>query len=164
MVDSDLFTGLALCVTAPTSCSRAFFWPRQARKKSLMAVFAIGRACLWGPERYGVVAITVGAPILLCMLFVLRVNNKVARALVAVVSGLCAAGWVQFLPCLSMICDGGYEDDPELRFILLFVTGPVWAVACFGFCGGHRVATDAKIVRGVPTVDAVRGVPIVDAV
>ena len=124
-----------------------------------MSAFKIGRACLWGPERYGVVAITTGVPIvfglLLFVLVKLRVNNKVARALVAIVGGLCAAAWVQFLPCLSMICDGGYEDDPALRFILQFVIGPVWAVACFGLCGQDRIASDHKIVHGVPVVTAV---------
>lgn len=117
-----------------------------------MPTFVIGHGCLWGPERYGVAIVVIGIPIVLSALLSVSFRfklhlNKLFRAIISIVGGLSGAIWIQFVPCLSMLCDGGDEDNPEIRYLLQFFAGPVCAVACLEWCG--RVEIE-HVVRGVP--------------
>ena len=121
--------------------------------------FVLGRACLWGPERYGAILVLLSVPIIGAVFAILgtiarRKSNKTCLAMVSILGGFCMAAWIQFFPCLFMICDGGHHDNPGLRFVLQFTTGPICAVACFSLCGGRK-PKETHVACGVPVVEAV---------
>lgn len=96
----------------------------------------------WGPERHGPFFLTIGAPAFVAVttgvtacyyerLPKLRSRLRfVVHALVAGAFGTLVAVWIHFVPCLYLICDGGYYDDKSTRAALSCAIGPIAASVC----------------------------------
>ena len=95
-----------------------------------------GRGCTAGQGRVGVLLLVLVGPALLvatlaalhCFLERAKLTPLLSTVLVGIGSVL-ASFWVHFLPCLMLICDGGYEDYPSTRYFLQVITGPSVAAA-----------------------------------
>jgi hypothetical protein len=96
----------------------------------------------WGPERYGPFFSTIGAPAFVAIAIgvtacyyerlpkLRRRLRFVVHALVAGVFGTLVAVWAHFVPCLYLVCDGGYYDDKSFRVALSWALGPIAASIC----------------------------------
>ena len=90
----------------------------------------------WGPERYGPLLFTLGAPLfVLCTSVTAAIlwhrlpdvrprTRLLLHTAMSVALGVLMAAWVHFAPCLVYICDGGYYDNPAMRVVASWVGGP----------------------------------------
>ena len=120
----------------------------------------------WGPERYGPIGFVVGGAALAsvavgvalcCRRAVCGCFDRLAwptRLMLVMLGGagvsVFASVWAHFVPCMWLLCDGGYGDNKPLRLSLLAGTGPVsTGVIVSAWVLHERRRERAKAVVGV---------------
>ena len=122
----------------------------------------------WGPERYGPFFFSLGAPALVCLVVGLTActhkrlpklparTRLVVHTILSAALGVLAAAWIHFVPCLHLICDGGYHDDPSLRTVLSWALGPVAsATSATLFARQRRPLKSPEVVVAVGQIVAI---------